>query len=340
MKNISILFISIFIVGLFSCQNEKWEFDDFDYSTVYFPYQYPVRTLVLGDYETGDNTNDNNLKFVVSAAIGGMYENKENRTVNYELAPALVQNVRTTTSDTLTILPSNYYTLTPLNQILIPKGKFTGGVEVQLTEDFLNDPRAHTRRYVLPLRITSSSLDSVLSGKPGTDNPDPRVAAHWDIVPKNFTLFGIKYINAYHGKYLHRGQSVIKDAANVTLQTNVYRKPYVEQDEIWALTTVGRNTVSVTGVIRQTPASPGNFTMNLTFDDNGNCTIVNDPESAFAVTGSGKFLKNADSWGNKPRNAIYINYQITVGSETHFATDTLVIRDRDVRFEVFTPVIY
>ena len=29
---------------LLSCENEDWEFPDFNYTTTYFPYQYPVRT--------------------------------------------------------------------------------------------------------------------------------------------------------------------------------------------------------------------------------------------------------------------------------------------------------
>ncbi|MGV8094983.1 MAG: hypothetical protein AB2L24_24275 [Mangrovibacterium sp.] len=56
--------IILFIAGLFSCQNEDWSFPDFDYTTTYFPYQYPVRTLVLGDYYF-DNTNDNQHKFLI-----------------------------------------------------------------------------------------------------------------------------------------------------------------------------------------------------------------------------------------------------------------------------------
>jgi len=52
-------------------------------------------------------------------------------------------------------------------------------------------------------------------------------------------------------------------------------------------------------------------------------------------------LSKGDEWGGKKRNSIVINYQVTdvANNETHQATDTLVIRDRDVRLEVFTPVI-
>ena len=45
-----ILVILTLVTGLIACENQKNEFPDFDYTAGYFPYQYPVRTLVLGDY--------------------------------------------------------------------------------------------------------------------------------------------------------------------------------------------------------------------------------------------------------------------------------------------------
>lgn len=339
MKKISLLSISLLFLGFLSCHNEKWEFPDYYYSTVYFPYQYPVRTLVLGDYET-DNSNDNNLKFIISAHIGGMYENSKDRTVNYEIVPTLAANVITSLKDSIKLLPSTYYSLNPVNQFIIPKGKFYGGFEVQLTEVFLNDPKAFKICYVVPVRITDSSLDTILSGKTSIPNPDPRVAGDWNIPPKNFALYGIKFINQYHGKYMHRGISIRKDLGMVPQDTVIYRTKYVESNEIWALKTTGRYMVTVTGVVRSKPGSPGSFIMNLTFDSNNNCTISTATGSAFPVTGTGKFVKDGDTWGNKSRNAMYLSYDITQGTNIFSVKDTLVIRDRDVRFEDFVPVVY
>lgn len=339
MKKISILLISMLLAGLYSCHNEEWDFPDYTYSTVYFPYQYPIRTLVLGDYEV-DNTNDNNLKFVISAHIGGMYENTQNETVNFEIVPALAQNLITSLKDSLKLLPTSYYTISAGNQFIIPKGQFYGGFDVQLNDAFLNDTMSYRRCYILPVKITSSSLDSILSGQSLLTNPDPRIAGKWNVSPKNFVLYGIKFINQYHGKYLHRGQSIIKNNMNVPLDTIIYHQQYVEKDEVWALATTGRNKVTVTGTVRAFPSSPGSFIMDFTFDNNNNCTIVQNSASAFAVTGTGKFVKNGDMWGNKERNAINLSYQITVGTNTHFITDTLVIRDRDVRYEDFVPLVY
>jgi hypothetical protein len=45
-----LLLILPLIIGLTSCSNFEKDHPDFAYTTGYFPYQYPVRTLVLGDY--------------------------------------------------------------------------------------------------------------------------------------------------------------------------------------------------------------------------------------------------------------------------------------------------
>lgn len=348
MRNIAILLL-IIIPGMYSCKNSDWEFPDFDYTTTYFPYQYPVRTLVLGDYFF-DNENDNNHKFLISARVAGMYQNKNNWTIGYQLDPSLAENLATQPNlwdgkivaapDTLKILPSQYYTLNPLNNFVIPKGSFHGGIEVQLTEDFFNDPLAVKTTYVIPLKITSSQTDSILVGKTGMPSPDPRVSTDWVTVPKNFTIFAIKYVNEYHGKYLHRGRSTITDTTTSTiLETITYRQRYVEHDEIWALQTVGRNTVRIRGTLRQSPTSPGIFIMDLTFDNNNNCIIKNASDSPFEVNGTGKYVPNGDMWGDKPRHAIHLNYTVTDGPNKHEIVDTLVFRDKAVTLLEYTPVI-
>lgn len=350
MKKIIFLLSITIITTVFSCKNDGLkEFADFDYTTTYFPYQYPVRTLVLGDY-VYDNQDDNNLKFKISARMGGVYNNNSNIKVTYKVDPTLVTKLSTAanlfdgkttaTADTLMALPSQYYTLSPTAQFEIAKGSFTGGVDVQLTDAFLDDLLAAKTKYVIPLRILTSTTDSVLQGKTTLTNPDSRIAGNWVITPKDFTLFGIKFVNKYHGKYLHRGVSAMTDSTTSTLlQTNIYHQKYVELDELWSLQTMGRNKVKVTGVLRKTPTSPGNFSMNLTFDSSNNCVVSTAPGSPFKVTGTGKFVKNGDKWGGTAKDAIYLNYVVREGVNKHAATDTLVFRDKAVTFLEFAPVI-
>ena len=338
MKNIILVFT--LIVGLISCENKKNSFPNFSYTTGYFSYQYPVRTLVLGDY-IYDNSNDNAHKFLISATMGGVYSNNETREVEIALAPELCNRALfTSTKDTIRLMPSAYYTLSSSNKIVIPPGEVFGSVEVQLKDAFFDDPLSIKQTYVIPVKIVSvTNLDTVLRGRSTLASPDRRIATQWSVVPKDYTMFAVNYINAYHGKYLHRGVAVVKDASSNVLETTPYRTPFITSNEIWSLSTTAKNQVNVTGTVRATKVT-GVLNMNLTFAADSSCTITSGTGSAFTITGTGKFKHNADEWGLEKRDAIHLNYQFTSGGNTYSATDTLVIRDRAVKLVLFTPTVF
>ena len=201
----------VLILGLAACENQDQEFPDYDLQAVYFPIQLPIRTLSLGE-DRVDNTLDREHKFDIGLSIGGMYENRKDWTVDYVVDTLLTENALNGSGAPLIALPSNYYTLSPVNTVIIPKGSFNGLIRVELTDDFFNDPLSLTGQYVIPLRITGTSADSVLSGKqakPGV--ADRRVLSDWESgkAPKDWVLYGIKYVNAYHGTYLHRGRDIV-----------------------------------------------------------------------------------------------------------------------------------
>ena len=59
--------------GLTSCKNGSADFPDYEGgTTVYFAYQSPVRTIVLGDDEY-DTTLDKQHKCLIKATFGGSY---------------------------------------------------------------------------------------------------------------------------------------------------------------------------------------------------------------------------------------------------------------------------
>ena len=335
-----IIFVLTITLGMMGCESNEPEFPDFDYTAGYFPYQYPVRTLVLGDY-IYDNTNDNNHKFLISAAMGGVYANTQERVFEIEMASSLCDNALFgSTKDTIRLLPPAYYTLSSPNTLVIPAGEVNGNIEVQLTDAFFEDTLATQLGYVIPIRIVNTTnLDSILRGKSGFDNPDPRISAMWDVAPKDFTMFAVNYINPYHGMYLHRGVNEVKDASNAILESVVYHTKYVEENAVSKLKTTGKNQVVLETNSRST-LYPGVLKMNLTFDESGNCTITGEEGSDFPVTGTGQFSNDADEWGGKKRDAIHIKYQFTSGTDTFSATDTLVIRDRAIKMQVYTPVVY
>lgn len=332
--------IGVLFTLLISCYNRDWEFPDFKYSTAYFPYQYPVRTLILGDY-VFDNSNDKQLKFLVSATMGGVYSNENDILIKFEIDESLTDNLFIGDQPVLP-LPSSYYTLSNPSEIIIPSGEFSGSVEVQLKEEFLNDPNAIGpigTHYVLPLRLLSATTDSIQRGMPGMPDADPRIGSEWVIQPQNFTLFGINYVNEYHGRYLKRGVSEVVENG-VVIESNIYRSDYVERDEVVEVKTASRNSVVYSArVVRAQVSSPGNFEMRISFDEKGNGTITPTENSPFSVIGTATYSQDTEAWGGKSRDAIYLDYQVVDGTYLHNAKDTLVFRDKSISFQEFTPLV-
>ena len=66
------------VLGLLfaGCENGDKEFDDYEYQTISFATQTPIRTITLGEDKTVDNSLDNEHKCQIMATIGGVYENK------------------------------------------------------------------------------------------------------------------------------------------------------------------------------------------------------------------------------------------------------------------------
>lgn len=333
-----LVFILTIIIGLSSCENFPSDFPDYDYTSGYFPYQFPVRTLVLGDY-IYDNSNDNAGKFLISVAMGGVYTNEMNRTFQIAVDETLCNNVLWEEGgDPILPLPSNYYTLTPSNSIVIPKGKYNGGVEVQLTEAFFNDPLAIQNTYVVPVRLLGSAdVDTILSGSSSLANPDVRAAEDWQVLPKNFTMFAVKYINEYHGTYFHYGENTLRDGSNAVIADTTYSATFVENNSTASLVTTGRNTVSLSTFFRS-EIMTGSLDLELTFSGN-NGTVSAPDGSAYTITGTGEFKEKEYRWGNKDRDGIVLNYTVNDGVNTYTASEVLVARDRAVVMEVFTPYL-
>ena len=220
-----------------------------------------------------------------------------------------------------------------------------GRIKVQLTEQFFNDTLSFAGvnqvNYVIPLLITDIvGLDTLLVGLPIVNNPSKVNIEDWepDKSPKDFTLFGIKFINKYQAVYLRRGVDQMTNAANKAVRS-AYHQQYVEKDELVTITTTGKKNVELSNLVRRGEASsPGNVNIELVFGDDGNCTIRSFGGDTYNVSGSGKFVENGDTWGGKDRDVIHLDYSYTdaANNETHAVKDTLVVRDRNVVFEEFT----
>lgn len=334
-KIIKTAVILVSLIALNACKNQAIEFEDFPYTTTYFPSQFPLRTLVFGDYKYD---NDNDGSFLISAAHGGGYENKKDVTVGFQVNPMLVDGLYTGNIK-LMAMPSNWYTLSSPNQIIIPKGERQGGITVTLNDAFFNDPNSIGTYWVIPLSMTSTTADSILSGKPSVQNPDPRITANWEYAPKNFTVFAVRFVNEWHGRYLLRGVSVNKDTEGNVSETVVYHARYLEANQVVAVTTSGRYQITYSAAIRQTP-SPGNFEILVDYNpsDKVTATLSTSPNSRYPVTGTAKMVKNAESWGDITRDVIYLDYRVTAEGRTYEAKDTLVFRDKNVQYQEYSSI--
>ena len=256
-------------VSLFaSCHNQEQIFPDYDGGiTAYFAYQYPVRTIVLGESETFDTSLDNQHKCIIYGTMGGAYKGKD-VVIDIEVDPTLTDNLYYDAEyqNPVKPMPTEYYTLSA-NQLQYG-GNHMGGVEVQLTDAFFADPDAIKTTYVVPVKMTNivKGADQILAGTPAIegDNAWPTDASQWKVLPKDYTLYAVKYINQWDGSWLRRGVDTITENGEVS--TDIRHKQYVENDEVMFLTTESLNSVAfpMTVNVVQIVPPPTQYSLSMT----------------------------------------------------------------------------
>jgi len=299
-----------------SCENGDREFDDFDYQTVYFAYQNPVRTITLGDDDVYPTDLDNEHKMNVYVTLGGVWKNKQDRHVKIAVDNSLVDGKTFTNGSPVVAMPENYYRLTS-NEITIPSGKVMGATTVELTDAFFADAKAPSVNYVIPLKIIDAS-DSILESK-------------------NFTLYAVKFKNKYTGAWLSHGTDEIDE--NGTKKTQVREPEDFRKYDVRHLTTVSLNQCdyTLTDNIGSTPVSG---TIRLTFDNSDNCTLTSASEN-FEVTGTGKWIsKGAEkAWNDKDRDLLELTYTIRYKAGTQYkqisTKESLIMQTRENKLETF-----
>ena len=340
-----------------SCYNADKEFPDYeDGTTAYFAYQYPVRTLILGN-DIYDNAIDNEHKCQIWATMGGAYEGR-NAVVDIVVDPSLCDNLFFTDAGgnaaaPVLPLPEAYYKLSS-NQINY-KGNPRGYVEVQFTDAFFNDPQAIENTYVIPLLMTNvKGIDHILTGKPreGLD-PVRQNTEDWDVLAKDYVLYCVKYMNPWQAKYIRRGVDnvtengvtntvVRKDFSLVNTDLEHYKEnPVNQNDEVCAIKTKNM-TQAIFPVSFKTSGASVPCNLILTFDGN-KCTISTDDENVTA-TGTGEFIEKGTErseykdyqWGSmngKPvqRDILRLAYNVdfTDRNIQVSTTDTLVVQTRE-----------
>jgi hypothetical protein len=358
----SILCGGIISVLAMSCQNQDIDFPDYDKSAVYFAYQYPVRTIVLGE-DIYDTSLDNEHKCEIYATMGGVYENNKKIDIDIEVDNTLTGNLFFDAGYMTPVqsMPANYYTLS--SDRISLNNKLQGAVGVQLTDAFFADPDALQNTYAIPLRMVNvKNADEILTGVAKVQEPERLNPSHWDILPKDYVLYFVKFINPWHSNYLRRGKDEI--TINGVTSSVIRHQPTVESDEIRALSTLSLQDLKFPQDYKTYSGLNLNMSLKLSFDESEDCTVtpmstgfqLNDSVRVYnvAATGNGSFVKKGEkkSWGNKDRDALYVAYNVSYEVETKYpnagfadrvdqvsyaTTDTLVVRDRGVKVEVLTP---
>ena len=347
-------------LSLTSCYNADKDFPDYEGgTTAYFAYQNPVRTLVLGN-DIYDNSLDNAHKCRIWATMGGAYGGR-NAVVDFVVDESLCDNLYFLDdggypTGLVTPLKKEYYSL--LTNTISYNGDARGYVEVQFTDEFFKDPKAIENYYVIPLRMTSvTGIDHILSGTPNVSSPVRPNAQDWTVLPMDYVLYCVKYMNPWQGKYIRRGvdnvteggettKVVRKDFSLYNSDIERYSKqdpsnPVNQNDEICAIKTKNM-TEAIFPVSFKT--SGASIACNLILKFNGNtCTISTDDENVTA-TGSGEFIEKGTEkaeykdyqWGSMngvlvQRDILRLAYEVNfTDKDIKVSTnDTLVVQTRE-----------
>lgn len=212
MRNIILILL---FVGLLSGCYDEYRLD-FPHSTVAF--SNATGGLDIPGVLARSVVKDEGMKLDIGIYLAGILENKEEKWAEFEIDESLLDGTN------FELLPSNYYSLSNANKFVIPAGDYVGRITLSLDSTaFLNDPKAVKFNYALPLRLTKTSEDSILS-------------------TQNTQILTIKYINQYEGFYDHTGSFVTYSAANEELNTGSFKN-------VITATTIGLDTILINGLM-------------------------------------------------------------------------------------------
>ena len=284
---------------------------DYIYSGIYFPYQTDVRTFVVGE----------GMKIEVGATLGGVTENTRDRNVTFTFDGTLItpatlaifkaaangyikDPVSTVTS--FLQLPSNYYTISSANTMVIKAGQHMGSVVIKPDSAiFLGDPATKIATYVLPFRITAADADTVLQAK-------------------RYAVIGLRYDNMLFGKYWHGGSALVNRPAKADTTLKYYTAVPMPEPKVWTLTTNSPNSLNAPGFLDQVSAKPE---MLLTLNGN-DIAISSVAGSTYVISSDGACVFNRPKLLQNRKIFLKYKYTDPVTNFTYHCTDTLTFRNR------------
>lgn len=246
--------IALSALGLNACYDSFTS--DYDYSTVCFAVQNPVRYVIA----------DRDMEIYVGVAIGGKREVDMSDWAKFSIQPSLLDGTN------FTLLPESYYELADPDTFRVRKSNSPAAdVAITFTEAFYQDPNSVNLFYALPLVIESSSLDVVNEGM-------------------EYSIVAIRYISTYHGTYYVKGSVTELDAPGGTPvdATVTYAESDLSRNFTRDFSTLSRRTVSRPGlanfvlgdneraavVLTVSPTANNDGTWNVTVEDNSGTVVI------------------------------------------------------------------
>ncbi len=347
-----------------SCYNADKEFPDYEEgTTAYFAYQFPVRTLVLGN-DIYDNTLDNAHKCQIWSTMGGAYGGRD-AFVEVAVDETLCDNLYFVdeggnAANPVLPLPASHYSLA--SNVIAYNGDSRGNVEVQFTDAFFSDPKSVENSYVIPLVMKSAKgIDHILTGTPREGlTPSRTNTEDWDVLAKDYVLYCVKYMNPWQGKYIRRGVDNVTENG-VTNQVvrhdfklvnsdleHLKENPVNANDEVCAIKT--KNMTQAIFPVSFKTASGASTSCNLILTFDGNNCSVSCEDDGVKASGSGEFIAKGTErreykdfqWGSNngepvQRDILRLAYDVEFGSGMIrvSTSDTLVVQTRESNQRVF-----
>ncbi|GGZ25257.1 hypothetical protein GCM10007049_17190 [Echinicola pacifica] len=291
MKKIAI--VVLLALGITGCYDDDFLNPKLDKTLAYFAsFENHTRTVVVGE----------GLRFKIGAAMAGVLNNNEDRTIDFQLYQTDV--TFTDIDDTRELLPIDYYGTSEMNngllQATIPSGEYLGYFSVEMDSiNFLNDPKALEEIYTLPVKIVGTSLDSI-----GIDSVNVTV----------------KYMSAVDGYYLYQSEIRKEIDGEILDDKTVVEKYNSEGDEnAWRLTTIGPFEVQATSA---TTAFTNGLMFNMTVQGG---EIAVDPIDGQPVV----MLEDTNTYDSSTRDFnLNFHYQLDDNDTVYHVSTDLIFRNR------------
>ncbi len=307
---------------------------DFEYTGIYMPYQYDLRTFVVGE----------GMRFDIGVVLGGTTANDRDRNVRYTVDPALVtgnlapllasddeemepftafevmsgastsgsvsqsyvtEAVKASKIADLTPLPAEYFSMSDPERMVVRAGRHTATVTVTADERFLADANASSKPYyALAFRIEEADADVIPS-------------------EKSFAVIAVRYENMLFGNYWHGGATTVKnDATGEIVEKDEYplEIPH-DESRIYTLTTVAPDALTTSRL------GDWEGSLRLTLREDGQIAIADaDGKRTIEPFGDGCYFNRAKRLQDRK---LILNYKFANGDgTTTYIEDVLVFRNR------------